>query len=155
MEVSESLEGQGTEKDPLKIASLGDLLLMQTAVNAGKAVKTVGGGEVDAATASYLLLQDIDMGGLYNDKTGKSWTPIGTSSSVFRGIFDGGGHEIAHLYIHVEEDCQGLFGAVESSTIRDLTVSGEVTAHGYCGVLAGDMGRYTTVDGHHKGYGQG
>ncbi len=147
VEVSESLEGQGTEKDPLKIASLGDLLLMQTSVNAGQTIRTSVGGQVEAAMASYILVQDIDLGGLYNENTGKSWTPIGNYSNLFRGTFDGGGHEIAHLYIHVEEDCQGLFGAVESSTIRNLTISGDVTAHGYCGVLAGDMGRKTTVDG--------
>ena len=147
VEVSEFLEGQGTEKDPLRIASLGDLLLMQTMVNAGGLVRTTDGSEVDAATASYILVQDIDLGGLYNERTGRNWTPIGNYTNLFRGTFDGGGHEIAHLYIHGEEDCQGLFGAVEGSTIRNLTVSGEVTAHAYCSILAGEMGRNTLVDG--------
>lgn len=147
VEVSESLEGQGTEKDPLRIASLGDLLLMQTSVNAGQTIRTSVGGQVEAAMASYILVQDIDLGGLYNENTGKSWTPIGDYSNLFRGTFDGGGHAVTRLYIHGDEDCRGLFGAVEGATIRNLTVSGEVTAHGYCGVLAGDMGRNTTVEG--------
>lgn len=147
VEVSESLEGQGTEKDPLRIASLGDLLLMQTSVNAGQTIRTSVGGQVEAAMASYILVQDIDLGGLYNENTGKSWTPIGDYSNLFRGTFDGGGHAVTRLYIHGDEDCRGLFGAVEGATIRNLTVSGDVTAHGYCGVLAGDMGRKTTVDG--------
>ena len=147
VEVSESLEGQGTEKDPLRIASLGDLLLMQTSVNAGQTIRTSVGGQVEAAMASYILVQDIDLGGLYNENTGKSWTPIGDYSNLFRGTFDGGGYAVTRLYIHGDEDCRGLFGAVEGATIRNLTISGDVTAHGYCGVLAGDMGRNTTVEG--------
>ena len=146
VDVSEALEGMGTEKNPLKIASLSDLLLMQSAVNAGGTVRTVGGDNVDAMTASYILVNDIDLSSVFNEKSGKSWTPIGNGSHLFSGSFEGNGHKIMGLYINTVLSDQGLFGVLDAgSRINNLTVVGNVTSSGDCiGLVAG---RFENRDG--------
>lgn len=57
------------------------------------------------------------------------WTPIGTTANPFKGTFDGGesgGHKVT-IYITSSDANQGLFGYVNSATINDVTVDGEVT----------------------------
>lgn len=56
-----------------------------------------------------------------------SWTPIGKSSSSYRGTFDGQGYTIGGLNISGAEDYQGLFGYVSGGTIENLVVDGTVT----------------------------
>lgn len=57
-----------------------------------------------------------------------SWTPIGKSSSSYRGTFDGQGYTIGGLNISAgAEDYQGLFGYVSGGTIENLVVDGTVT----------------------------
>ena len=56
------------------------------------------------------------------------WTPIGEYGSFlndyFEGIFDGDGHSISGLVIHVQDyDYTGLFGAVNNAIIRNLTIT--------------------------------
>ena len=56
------------------------------------------------------------------------WTPIGEYGSFlndyFEGIFDGDGHSISGLVIHVRDhDYTGLFGAVNNAIIRNLTIT--------------------------------
>ncbi len=146
VEVSETLEGRGTEKDPLRITSLGDLLLMQSTVNAGGSVRTSGGESIDAMTAFYFLVNDIDLSPVYNEKSGKSWTPIGNDSHRFSGSFEGDGHMIKGLYINTDLSDQGLFGVLDAgSRINNLTVVGNVTSTGeYIGLVAG---RFENMDG--------
>ena len=48
---------------------------------------------------------DIDLGG-------RAFTPIGTATNVFLGVYDGGGYEIANLYITGTAEKRGLFACI-------------------------------------------
>ena len=131
VEISESMQGNGTEKDPFRIITLSDLLLMQSAVNAGAAIRTGSGDEVNAMSAYYLLVNEIDLSPVSNEKYGKNWTPIGTDSHRFTGSFEGNGQKIKGLYINTDLSDQGLFGVLDAgSRINNLTVIGNVTSTG-------------------------
>ena len=56
------------------------------------------------------LTADIQLN--YSGSTSNEWTPIGTSSKPFKGLFDGDGHTISGVYINSVNDYQGLFGCV-------------------------------------------
>jgi hypothetical protein len=66
-----------------------------------------------------------------------SWTPIGSSSTNYSGIFDGNGYEISGLNVNSEDNYQGLFGYTKDATIKNLTVSGQVNGGGWVGAFAG------------------
>ena len=141
VEPSDYLEGKGISSDPFRVGSLGDLLLMQGAVNAENGtIRSAQGLAVSAAEASYLLTADLDLAPLCSQAKGKSWTPVGNVASndawVFKGVFDGGGHTVKGLYVNSPLSDQGLFGKV-SGTIRNLSVTGDVSGSSYCGLLAG------------------
>lgn len=72
-------------------------------------------------TINARLIDDVDLGG-------KLWTPIGDSSSSFKGAFDGGGHKIYGLYADVSQNnYAGLFGYQgNGSKISDLQVYGNI-----------------------------
>ena len=84
---------------------------------------------------SYILVNDIDLR-LYSDS---GFTPIGTSTKPFSGVFDGNGHTISNLNIK-SGDSAGLFGYISNSgvvqnlTLSNVTVSGEFM---YAGSIAG------------------
>ena len=93
-----------------------------------------------ALDGNYILMSDIDL-------KEEEWTPIGTKSSPFIGIFDGNGYTISNLKIKSNHDCYyGLF-AYNSGIIKNLGVSAtqintyiNVTPSNnsiYSGVLAG------------------
>ncbi len=102
--------------------------------------------------ANYVLMADIDLnpgkwsenkdeekGITYNfNGDAEQWTPIGTLEKPFTGTFNGNGHTISGIYINKpEEDCKGLFGVIEDSTIENLTVSGSITGNESLGGIAG------------------
>ncbi len=66
--------------------------------------------------ACYILATDIDLGG-------HEWTPIGTESTPFSGVFDGNGYHITGLTITKPTTYAGLFGVTENAVIRSLEVS--------------------------------
>ena len=140
--------GDGTEADPWRIATFGQLLLFAERVNAQ---------DEAYVEAFYALTADIDL-------TGRAWVPVGTGSgneslgmpdkNCFRGTFDGRGHRIAGLEVAVtasdEAAVAGLFGIVRGATIRDLTLEATVSADctapdnyavagGFCGVNYGSL----------------
>ena len=53
----------------------------------------------------FVLTADIDL-------TGRTWTPIGTAATPFRGTFSGDGHIIQGLHLFDATDGVGLFGHV-------------------------------------------
>lgn len=72
----------------------------------------------------------------------KSWTPIGSSSSVWNGTFDGDNHAINNLYISSEERFTGLFGNVgrrKVATIRNIKFNNAIvkSSNSYIAVLVG------------------
>ncbi|MCQ2193238.1 MAG: hypothetical protein MJZ23_10350, partial [Paludibacteraceae bacterium] len=92
---------------------------------------------------SAKLMNDIDLSGICNADKG-SWTPIGSSTNPYAGTFDGNNHIISGLYINTTEENQALFGTVSASTIKNLTVYGDV--NGYDNV-AGIVAKATAAEG--------
>ena len=79
-----------------------------------------------------------------------SWTPIGISSSkTFKGSFDGNGHMVTDLYINSTNNYQGLFGNISAASIKNLGVTGTVTAidKSYIGGLVGYAAGAYSIDG--------
>ncbi|MFI3290152.1 MAG: GLUG motif-containing protein [Rikenellaceae bacterium] len=122
--------GSGTEADPYQIENATQLRQLSTNVAAG----TNYSGEYFEMTC------DIDLGGVNADGTitaENEFTTIGYFGRSFCGTFDGGGHEVSGLYINQPESAyQGLFGYIDSATIKNLGVSGSVMGqYGVGGVV--------------------
>ena len=64
-----------------------------------------------------VLTADIDLAGY-------SWTPIGTSNTVYKGTFDGQGHKVTGLYQN-DVSYSGIFGQA-GARISNLTVEGTI-----------------------------
>ena len=77
----------------------------------------------------------------------RDWTPIGTSAikngdynyGRYTGSFDGVGHTVSGLHIDNDEAYQGFFGYVGAAEIKDLTVSGSITAGTGSAGIAGNV----------------
>ena len=124
--------GDGTEGSPYEISSLEELEALRDYINAGN----------DGADKYFKLTANIDMSEKYGaDINGGevSWTPIGNDSKKFTGTFDGGEHTITGLYINApESDYQGLFGYVDSGTVRNVSiVEDNITGKNRVGGVAG------------------
>ena len=112
-----------------------------TAATSGTTV-TIDSGELLAA-----LVQSVNDGNAYEgytikltkniDLNGNEWTPIGTkgTSNVFKGTFDGNGATISNLKIS-GGSYVALFGETSGATIKDLTVTGEVSGEDVAGIVA-------------------
>ncbi len=78
---------------------------------------------------------------LTNNITEAFKTPIGkyvsdTKNYPFKGTFDGQDF-IIKLEIEQDDDCVGLFGYAENSTIKDITVTGSVKGKNHVGSICG------------------
>ena len=78
------------------------------------------------------------------DLNGKEWTPIGTSSNVFSGTFDGQSHTISNLSINKPNSThQGLFGYIKGNgyttyLVTDLELNNvNIIGNNYTGALSG------------------
>ncbi len=88
------------------------------------------------------LAADIDLANY-------DWTPIGgtSSSTAFKGSFEGNGHTVKGLFISNEKATyQGFFGYTAEATISNLTLEGSVSAKQYVGGIAAMMGANTRID---------
>ena len=132
--------GSGTEANPYRIMSAGDLAQLSTLVNAGNTLYS---------NKYYIQTQDIDLSGYSN------WTPIGTSSAVFLGSYDGNGNSISNLNISTTSTTTvytGLFGYVVSTVqgsnvilgiVKNLVIeSGSINAGSTSYVYAGGVAGY-------------
>lgn len=84
--------------------------------------------------------------------TGQSWTPIGAEKYDLRfwGTFDGNLHTISNLTINSNAQYVGMFGYVQSATIKNLIlenvdVTNTSTTRPYVGAIAG-YSYYTTIE---------
>ena len=102
-------------------------------------------------TFNARLMNDIDLSSVCSAANG-SWTPIGNHQEYqkYSGTFDGQKHTIKNLYINETVDVtngnsyyRALFGKCESATIKNLTVTGEVTSNSR--YVAGIIGRAWTT----------
>ena len=106
IEVDE-FEGSGTSKSPYQNKTVQDLILMQTLVNSG--ARNARG--IEYRHCQFILMNDLDL-------TEKFWTPIGTESYSFNGVFNFNNHKIAGInlaYYYSPIYYNGLFGYLGSS----------------------------------------
>jgi hypothetical protein len=132
--------GTGTEATPYLISTVQDLLDLSDPANAADWDK------------HFRMTQDIDMSGV----TG--FTPIGSSTTKFTGVFDGGGFAIQNLSIDLpSQEYVGLFGYLDGSTggeaeIRNLGLEKvSIAGKNYTGGLVGSMQIGTIVSCHVTG----
>ena len=72
-----------------------------------------------STTANGKLIAPIDLQGSNENQ----WTPIGTSTNLYNGTFDGQGFTISNLYYHQEVASAGLFSrAGNSARIKNVHV---------------------------------
>lgn len=85
---------------------------------------------------TIVLTSDINLSGY---QSAEGWVPIGTSTNMFRGTFDGQGHKIENLKIdRAGTNYQGLFGYVYQATLKNVGISNvEIKGGTYVGALAG------------------
>ena len=138
LDMSNYLEGNGTEAEPFLIQSVADLMYVAEIVNASENL-----GSVNASEAYYKLVADLDLSMVCNAAKGKSWVPIGSEAHQFNGVFDGDEHRITGLYINSTDTRRknfGLFGYVGSGKVSRLTVQGSVRSAGGCAaIIAGRL----------------
>lgn len=105
----------------------------------------------------YKLTGDINL-------SAYKWIPMGSDSGAFMGTFDGGDFSITNMKIDLNggaatDRFAGLFGKIDSATVRNVTIGdgSTVTAHytgssgpiGYGGVV-GDASSSNTIENCHS-----
>ncbi len=130
----EGFYGKGTEKNPYEIRNAEDLKLLAEKVNSGERYE----GKYFKQTANINL-------------NNTEWIPIGGTViehpstweiSVFKGNFDGDGHQIT---ITGDSDFGGLFGSVEEAIIQNCHVVGDVKGYYSVGGIVGSAGLNTKI----------
>jgi PKD repeat protein len=115
--------GSGTELDPYQITDVNELQEMN-----------------DDLTAYYILMNNIDASDTVNWNSNAGFTPIGDSSTVFMGNFDGQGYTITGLYINRSSTFYvGLFGytsgaSISNVSLEDVNVTGQSGVGGLVGL---------------------
>ncbi len=131
---------------PLPIENRDDLKAFRDAINGVApdykgAVSYRGFAEYD-----FEVSADIDL-------EGESWEPIGNTAHPFCGFFDGAGYTISGLNVSASEAYKGLFGYVQSGSIVNLTVEGNVRGTTYlggiCGILKGSATAHGLIENCH------
>ncbi len=88
---------------------------------------------------TIVLKNNISLGtvenknGEYVLKSGEVWTPIGTETTPFSGVFNGKGFSVDGVFVNNGNSSAGFFGVIEKATISDLTVKGFVCGKGKVG----------------------
>lgn len=109
-----------------------------------------------------ILTDNIDLGG-------NSWTPISLTTYAvyaYSGTFDGQNHTVSGLEINASAAGCGLFGFVNSGTIKNLKVNGTVKSNNVVGGIIGKLqtgtiencsmsGSVTSTGTSNKGYAGG
>lgn len=108
------------------IATAQDLTNFATLVNEGN---TFEGQTIE-------VLNDIDLSSVCGVDKG-NWTPIGSQSNAFSGIFEGNKNVINNIYIDTTNSYQGLFGN-NAGTIKNIGIkTGTIKAGDMSGSIVG------------------
>lgn len=127
-------DGFGIKTNPYLIEDVEDLKLLAKKVNSGETYE----GKYFKQTANINL-------------NNTEWIPIGGTViehpstweiSVFKGNFDGDGHQIT---ITGDSDFGGLFGSVEEAIIQNCHVVGDVKGYYSVGGIVGSAGLNTKI----------
>lgn len=104
-------------------------------------------------SGKYILMNDIvfteedyaEGGSFYN--SGKGWSPIGSSSSPFRGIFNGNGYSIINIKINNPSgDYKGLFASAKEATLENISLlNAEISGNNYIGGICGYLVGQSTI----------
>ncbi len=123
--------------DPLTIDNPTDLENFRNAIN-GVAPDYKGAVSYNGfAEYNFVITNNIDL-------NNEEWEPIGTSTHPFSGYIDGGDYTISGLKITASEGYKGLFGYVQSGTIENITVKGNLRGTTYLGGICGFIKGTTT-----------
>lgn len=115
--------GKGTQSDPHLINTVADMLLLSEAVGGGRTF----------ANHRFRITSNLDF-------AQTTYTPVGSSSSLFQGNVDGNGCLIKNLRIESTDDYVGLFGYCGSlASITNLSIDSTCAVSGkaYVGAFAG------------------
>ncbi|WP_302772667.1 S-layer homology domain-containing protein [Anaerotignum lactatifermentans] len=113
--------GEGTKEKPYQIETAGELYWFAEQVNSGNTA-------IHAKLMDNITINDnvLDENGSLNEEksdTFEQWTPIGEDNDhEYTGTFDGQNHTISGLYVVSTGDYAGLFGNVNSGTIKNVGV---------------------------------
>jgi len=148
--------GTGTSTNPYLISTAEQLAYFSSRVNGGNNYKDI----------YFQLTQDIVLNAMTDsytfdpaDPNKREFTAIGTSSNLFKGIFDGNGMKVIGLYINQPTlDNQGLFGVTDKTnnigSVNNVSVYGAVTGRNNVGGVVGNTtgtifrcSNYCTVTG--------
>jgi uncharacterized repeat protein (TIGR02543 family) len=134
----------GSQQHPYIISTTNGLDLLATLVNNGW----------DFSNKFLKLGADIEYDPTALDANGENYTPIGNSSHLFRGTFDGDGHTISGIRINKRgtddiDHEQGLFGKIKGGTVKNVTLSNTViSGFYYVGGIAGEIIESTVENCH-------
>ena len=150
---NENYESLGVTEDFVgyyAISNMGELYWFANRVN------------IYSTTINAVLTTDIVVnenvltaeGGLNGDGSNfRSWTPIGTSSQKYQGVFDGNGHTISGLYQNVYGSYKGLFGYASGGTIKNVgVIDSYIKCTSYVGGICGYGNDATITNCYYMGY---
>ena len=116
-------DGQGTQSNPYKIASVSDLntLRSQSASNNFDGVY-------------FELTSDI----AFNSSQSNNFSPIASGSYYFQGVLNGNGHTISGVRMSISEMGKGLFGSIGGNgVVKNLKVTNtQISAWNQSGIIA-------------------
>ena len=131
----------GSEQHPYVITTTEGLDLLSSEVNSGAWLHDIY--FVLGADITYSHTTD------WNDDTSteSNFSSIGTGGCVFNGIFDGRGHTIRGIRIYSTDGYQGLFGSVNSGTVRNVILAdARIMGAGCVGGIAGRNSEGSVVE---------
>ena len=129
---SSSFLGSGTEDDPFLIQSTEDLNQLRIETNGGNTFEN----------QFFLITDDLDFAGFDDDgdTTNGNFTPIGTSTTPFKGSIDGGEHILFNLNIQKSTGETALFqyktdGYIKRLVLENLKVGPSATRSPAAGLI--------------------
>ena len=98
----------------------------------------------------FKLMKDLNVSTYISENSpSQGWLPIGTSSSPFKGTFNGNSHTVSGIFINRSStNYVGFFGVIDGATISDLKVNATyIKGNNYVGAIAGYSKNTFTISG--------